>query len=86
MIAVSSIADLAQDRDAEQVDREDLGAEAAQLIGALVGHDDADQEGDQADDRQGVEAGLLEVVGERGRAAAGSGRTRTRASVATVSP
>ena len=60
-------ADLAQDRDAEQVDGVDLGAEAAQLVGALVGHHDADQERDQADDRQRVDAGLLEVMGERGQ-------------------
>ena len=53
--------ELAQDRDAEQVDRVDLGAEPAQLIGALIGHDDADQKRQQPDDRQRVEPDLLHL-------------------------
>ena len=78
--------DLAQGRDAEQVDREDLGAEAAQLIGALIGHHDADQERDQADDRQRVDAGLLQVMGERGQPQPRRLQRRTRARVSTVWP
>ena len=38
----------------------------AQLVGALIGQHDADQEGEQADDRQGVDAGLLDL-GDRAR-------------------
>ena len=52
--------------DAEQIDGEDLGAELAQLVGPLIGEDDADQERQQADDRQRVQAGLFHLM-DQGR-------------------
>ena len=61
-------ADLAQRRDRKQVDREDLRAKAAQLVGALIRHDDTDQESDQPHDRQRIDAGLLQVMHERRQA------------------
>ena len=45
MMAVISTADLAQDADAQKVDGENLGAELLELVGALIGEHDADQEG-----------------------------------------
>ena len=84
--AVKQNADLAQRRDGEQVDREDLGAEAAQLVGALIGHHDADQERDQADDRQRIDAGLLQVVGQRGQAQPAWATARARDSATKVWP
>ena len=59
-------AQLAQHTDAEQIDGEDIGAEAAQLIGSLIGEDHADQERQQADDRHCVQAGFLHLV-DQGR-------------------
>src|ERR1051325_9371761 len=57
-------AELAQDRDAEQVDRIDLGAKAPQLVSALISEDDADQERQQADDRHRVDANLFHLCNE----------------------
>ena len=65
MIAVISTGDLAQKADAEQVDGEDLGAESLELIGALIGEHDADQEGEKPDDRQGIDAGFFDLVKQR---------------------
>jgi hypothetical protein len=58
-------AHLPKHRDADHVDREDLGTEAAKLIGALEGQHDPDQKGDHADDRQRIEAGALDVKNHR---------------------
>ena len=61
MIAVSRTPSSRRHADAEQIDGEDLGAEAAQLIGALIGEDDADQERQQPDDGQRRHAGALHL-------------------------
>ena len=61
-------AELSQDSDAKQIDGEHLGAELAQLIGALVGDDDADEERQQPDDRQRVQSGLLHLMDQGGNA------------------
>ena len=86
MMAVMSHADLAQDTHAQKIDGEDLGPEALQLIGALIGQHHADQERQQAHGRQGIDAGLLDLVGSspanfrllRGAAIASSVSTVTR--------
>ena len=52
MIAVISTPSSLNARAADQVDREDLGAELAQLHRALLGDDDADQEAHQPDDAE----------------------------------
>jgi hypothetical protein len=49
-----------------QVDDEDLGAEILQLLSAHVGNDHADQEGDQRHDRNGGDAGVVDVASDRG--------------------
>ena len=56
---------LAQHRERDQVDDEDVGAEALQLVGALVGDHDAHQERQQAGDRQRLDARRLHVVQDR---------------------
>src|SRR5579883_478100 len=61
-------AELAQDGDAEQVDGVELGAEAPQLVGALEGEDDADEEGEEPDDGQRVDPRLLHMRDERRKA------------------
>ncbi len=48
-------AELAQHGDRHEVDDEDLAAEFPELLGADVGDDHRDQEGDQRDDRHGGE-------------------------------
>ena len=57
-----------------------LGAEVAELEGALLGDDAADQEANQRDDRHGLEAGAVEMVDDRGEAEArrDGGRARER--------
>ncbi len=45
-------AQLAQEADAEEIDGVDLRVEALQLIGALIGEHDAEQEGEHAHDGQ----------------------------------
>ncbi len=71
-------AHLAQDADGDQVDGEDLGAEAAQLIGALIGQHETDEKGDQPHDRQRVEARLLHLTDQRGEANAPRPQQRVR--------
>ena len=51
-----------QHGDADHVDRIDAGTELLQLQRAHEGDDDTDQEGEQADDRQSVEARGLEMM------------------------
>ena len=51
-----------------QIDGEDLGAEPLELVGALIGQHHADQEGQQAHDGQGVDAGFLDLVDHGGDA------------------
>ena len=63
MIAVISTPSSLTARAADQVDREDLGAELAELDRALLGDDDADQEAHQADDEERVDADHLEAAG-----------------------
>src|SRR6185437_13500250 len=55
-------AKLAREGEAEQIDGENLGAVIAQLIGALIGEDDADEKGQESDDRQGGAAGALHMA------------------------
>ncbi len=50
--------------DAQKIDGEDLRAEALQLVRALIGQHDADQEGEQAHDRQRVDAGFFDLMDE----------------------
>ena len=54
--------ELAHDRQADDVDDEDVRAVAAQHRAALIRNDDAEQERQQPDDRQGVYAGVLQLV------------------------
>ncbi len=63
-------AELAQDRDRDEVDDEDLAAELPELLRADVGDDHRDQEGDQRDDRHRGEARLVHVARDRGQAQA----------------
>jgi hypothetical protein len=51
--------ELAQHRDADQLDREHLGPELGQQVGAQQGHDGADEEGGDRHDRDGVQARAL---------------------------
>ena len=80
MIAVEQHAELAHEGDTEQVDGEDLGAELAQLVGALIGEDNADEEGQQADDRHRRGTSALDVteIGERPDAARVAQRAKRR--------
>ncbi len=57
--------ELAQHRYRHHIDDEYLGAELAQLNGALIGDHQADEKGDQTDDRDGVQACLLHMVKNR---------------------
>ena len=57
MMAVIKRRELAQHRQADQIGDEDVGAVLPQLVGALIGDHDAEQERQQPDDRQRVEAG-----------------------------
>ena len=66
MIAVSSTPSSRSMQDADEIDDEDLGAEVAQLEGALLGDDRADQERHQRDDRHRADAHLLELGEDRG--------------------
>ena len=59
-------------------------AELAQLVGALIGEHDADQEREQADDRQRVQAGLLDMADERGEADPAGPRPRRGAIAVTI--
>ncbi|MEJ0004989.1 MAG: hypothetical protein WDM77_00970 [Steroidobacteraceae bacterium] len=59
-----------QDPDRDQIDDEHLGAEAGELLRAHVRDDDADQEGDQRDDRNRGDAGFIDVPGDRDRSQA----------------
>ena len=60
-------AELAQDQDADEVDDEDLGAEIAQLEGALLRDDGADDGRHQHDDRDGADAHAVDLVEDRRR-------------------
>ena len=65
MIAVISTPSSRKREPPDQVDREDLGAELAQLHRALLGDDDADQEAHQPDDAERGDADQLELVDQR---------------------
>ena len=67
MIAVISTPSLAQDQHADQVDDEDLGAEIAELIGALLGDDGADDRRHQHHHRDGADAHAVDLVDDRRR-------------------
>ena len=54
--------------DAEEVDGEDLRAEALELIGALIGQHDADQEQQQSHDGQRIDAGFFYLMNKSGDA------------------
>ena len=69
-------AHLVHDGDADQVGDVDLGAELLELDRADEGHDDADQEADQRDDRQRVGAGLLHEQQQVAAAEAGAAAQR----------
>ena len=58
-------AELAQEADAQEIDGVDLRAEALQLVGALIGEHDAEQEGQQPDDGQRGDAGFLDLMDQR---------------------
>ena len=60
-------AQFAQDADRQQVDGIDLGAELAQLVGALVGDHHPDQKRQHADDGQRIDPGLLHLSDHRGQ-------------------
>ena len=53
--------EFAQHRQTDQISHKDVGAVASQLVGRLVGHDHAEQERQQANDRQCVKAGAADV-------------------------
>src|SRR5205823_4041114 len=55
-------AEFAQEADAEEIDRVDLCIEAFQLVGALIGEHDPEQERQHPDDGQGSESGLLDLL------------------------
>src|SRR5688572_12462318 len=63
-------AELAQHRDSDEIDDEDLAAELPELLRADVGDDHRDQEGDQRHDRHRGEARLVDVAHDRGQAQA----------------
>ena len=65
MMAVISTPSLAQHQDADQVDDEDVGAEIAQLEGALLRDDGADDGRHQHDDRNGADAHAVDLVDDR---------------------
>ena len=67
-----------------QIDGEDLGAEALELVGALIGQHHADQEGEQADDGQRVDAGFLDLVDQGGDAQIACAARRSASPVSTV--
>ena len=84
---------LARHADRHQIGDVDLRAELHQLERAEEGQDHADQEADQADDRQRAGADLLQQQQEidrggsaRGRAAAGRTRARSRRGSSSTSP
>ena len=79
-------AELAQHRDGDQVDDEDLGAELAELDRAHVGEHDADQEGHQRGDRQRVQPRLLHVEDDARSGAAGRDAGHCRASRTSTAP
>ena len=56
---------LAQHGDADEIDGQQLLAEFAELIVALVGDDNADEEQQQADDGHGVQTMLFDVADQR---------------------
>ncbi len=58
-------AHLAQCRDGHQIDHENIGAETRQLLRAEVGHDHADEKCDQRDDRNGGDAGFVDMPRQR---------------------
>ena len=60
--------DLAQEDDGDEIDGKDVGAELLELRRTLLGDDRADEKGEQADQRQRVEARFLHVVNERNEA------------------
>ena len=53
-----------QDRDRHQINGEDVCPELAQLMSPLVSQDDADQKGDQADNGNRQDAGLIDLLGD----------------------
>ena len=85
MMAVISTADLAQDGDAQKIDGVDFRAEAAELIGALIGDHHAEQEGQQAQMiGKRRQPGLFDVMDERLETAARAAADTTASLVSTV--
>ena len=68
-------AHFAQGNDAQPVDGQKFGAELFQLLDALIGDHHTDQEGEQADNRQGVDAGLFHLMDQSGETQIGLGRS-----------
>ena len=60
-------AHLAQHADGDEIDDEYFGAEPAQLLGAHVGDDDADEESDQRRDGHGRDARIVDMPGDGDR-------------------
>ena len=73
-MAVIKPADLAQDAHPQKVDGEDLGPEPLQLVGALIGQDDADQKGEQAHDRKRADAHFFDLADHGRKAKIASGQ------------
>ena len=71
-------AEFAQERIADQLDREHARAEVAQHGRAEERDDRADQETQQRDDRHRIQAGLLDVEEQRGHAPAARVRQHAR--------
>jgi hypothetical protein len=61
----SAWAHFAQHRYRHEIHDENIGAKSVQLLRPQVGHDDADQEGDERDDWYGGDARLIDVPHER---------------------
>ncbi len=57
--------ELAQHRQADEIGNKNVGSVLPELVGALIGDDDSEQERQQSDDRQGVDAGAAQVVEDR---------------------
>ncbi len=62
MMAVSSTPELAEHADADGLHGEGLGAELLELLDALVGDDDADQEAQHAHDHQRADPHLVHLA------------------------
>src|SRR3546814_5632668 len=61
---------LAQKDDGDEIDGENLGAEFLELRGPLLRDDRTNEKGEQADERQGIEARLFHMMNERNGAEA----------------